>query len=71
MAKSNVSDIRKKIGRPKHPTVPVLVRFEPGDIERLDRWRRHRVDQPTRPEAIRRLVELALKAKRYVTPAGG
>jgi hypothetical protein len=64
MAKSNVPDIRKKIGRPKHPTVPVLVRFEPEDIERLDQWRRHREGKPTRPESVRRLVELGLKAKR-------
>jgi hypothetical protein len=64
MSKSTVSDIRKKIGRPKHPTVPVLVRFEPEDIERLDQWRRHREGKPTRPDAIRRLVEWGLKTKR-------
>ena len=62
MAKSNVPDIRKKVGRPKHPTVPVLVRFEPDDIEHLDRWRNRQA--VTRPEAIRRLVEQGLKGKR-------
>jgi hypothetical protein len=62
MAKSKVPDIRKKIGRPKHPTVPVLVRLEPEDIGLLDRWRKRQAI--TRPEAIRRLLDLGLKAKR-------
>jgi hypothetical protein len=30
----------------------------------LDDWRRHQDDLPGRPEAIRRLVEIGLKAKK-------
>ncbi|WP_256375333.1 hypothetical protein [Bradyrhizobium sp. Ec3.3] len=32
-------------------------------LQNLDDWRRKQPDLPGRPEAIRRLVEIALKAK--------
>lgn len=37
------------------------VRLHPPDIEAIDEWRRTQSDLPSRPEAIRRLVELGLK----------
>lgn len=42
---------------------PVLVRVQPEMAKQLDDWRRKQDDLPGRPEAIRRLVELGLKAK--------
>jgi hypothetical protein len=42
---------------------PVLVRVQPDMAKQLDDWRRKQDDLPGRPEAIRRLVELGLKAK--------
>jgi hypothetical protein len=33
-------------------------------LKDLDDWRRQQEDLPGRPEAIRRLVEMAIKAKR-------
>ena len=39
------------------------VRVDPDLLKRLDDWRRKQEDVPTRPEAIRRLVEVGLKAK--------
>jgi metal-responsive CopG/Arc/MetJ family transcriptional regulator len=40
-----------------------MVRLEPAQFEVLDNWiKKHEV--ATRPEAIRRLVELGLKAKK-------
>ncbi|MCP1754391.1 hypothetical protein ABIF29_009620 [Bradyrhizobium elkanii] len=33
-------------------------------LQNLDDWRRKQEDLPGRPEAIRRLVELGLKAKK-------
>ena len=42
---------------------PVLVRIQPDMGKQLDDWRRKQDDLPGRPEAIRRLVELGLKAK--------
>jgi hypothetical protein len=41
---------------------PVLVRVQPDMAKQLDDWRRKQEDLPGRPEAIRRLVELGLKA---------
>jgi hypothetical protein len=64
MPKSTVSDIRKRrIGRPPVNAVPVLVRIPPAEIEPIDAWIAKQKEPPSRPEAIRRLVELGLKAK--------
>ncbi len=41
-----------------------MVRVQPDMAKLLDDWRRKQEDLPGRPEAIRRLVELGLKAKR-------
>jgi hypothetical protein len=41
----------------------VGVRVQPDMAKLLDDWRRKQDDLPGRPEAIRRLVELGLKAK--------
>ena len=53
--------IRKKRGPP--PTgkgEPILVRLQPVPLAELDSWIARQHDQPSRPEAIRRLVERAL-----------
>ena len=50
----------------KRPAVtgdPVMVRIQPDMAKALDDWRRQQEDLPGRPEAIRRLVDLGLKAK--------
>jgi hypothetical protein len=41
----------------------VGVRVQPDMAKELDDWRRKQDDLPGRPEAIRRLVEIGLKAK--------
>jgi hypothetical protein len=41
----------------------VGVRIQADMAKQLDDWRRKQDDLPGRPEAIRRLLELALKAK--------
>lgn len=41
-----------------------MVRVHDTGLEAIDSWRRKQTDLPSRPEAIRRLVELGLKAKR-------
>jgi hypothetical protein len=66
MAKSIVSNIRKKtIGRPRVDAMPVMVRIPPDELALLDAWIKAKpVPKPSRPEAIRRLVELGLKVKR-------
>ena len=42
----------------------VGVRIQPDMAKSIDSWRRQQADLPGRPEAIRRLVELGLKAKK-------
>jgi hypothetical protein len=41
----------------------VGVRVQPDMAKQLDDWRRKQDDLPGRPEAMRRLVEIGLKAK--------
>ena len=41
----------------------VGVRIQPDLAKLIDDWRRGQEDLPGRPEAIRRLVEIGLKAK--------
>jgi hypothetical protein len=41
----------------------VGVRIQPDMAKLLDDWRRKQDDLPGRPEAIRRLLEIGLKAK--------
>jgi hypothetical protein len=66
MAKSRINDIpKKKRGRPATGKGEgVLVRFRPEGLDDVDAWIAKQADAPTRPEAIRRLVEIGLKAKK-------
>jgi len=43
----------------------VGVRVQPEMAKQLDDWRRKQEDLPGRPEAIRRLVEIGLKARKW------
>jgi len=52
-------DITKR--RPAQKGAPILVRLQPEPLAAVDAWREDQPDQPTRPEAIRRLVEKGLK----------
>jgi hypothetical protein len=53
-------------GRPRVDSDRVEVRFERGQLDALDAWRALQSDAPGRPEAIRRLIELGLKAAQEV-----
>lgn len=50
------------MGRPTVDSEAVNVRMERALLEKVDAWRNNALEQPSRPEAIRRLVEKALKA---------
>jgi hypothetical protein len=39
------------------------MRMDPGELAQVDEWRRKQPDIPSRAEAIRRLIQQALKAK--------
>jgi metal-responsive CopG/Arc/MetJ family transcriptional regulator len=52
----------QKRGRPRTGIgTPVQVRLRDDLLASLDRWRRKQSDLPNRPEAMRRLIEEALK----------
>ncbi len=62
---SRINDIKKsKRGRPPVESEAVTVRMNVDVLKTLDDWRRGQEDLPGRPEAIRRLVEMGLKAKK-------
>jgi metal-responsive CopG/Arc/MetJ family transcriptional regulator len=45
----------------KDQRIPVMMSAD--DVGAIDEWRRRQADLPSRSEAIRRLIELGLKAK--------
>jgi hypothetical protein len=65
MAKSNRDIPKKKRGPPSQGgrKPPQLVRMDDSLIAAIDGWRERHDDELSRPEAIRRLVEIGLKAK--------
>jgi hypothetical protein len=40
---------------------PVMVRFQPELLEALDAWCAEQLTRPSRPEAVRRIIEMGLK----------
>ena len=54
--------VKNKGGRPAVNAAPVTVRIPPDLLERLDVARRDMEGLPSRPEAIRRLIEMGLNA---------
>jgi hypothetical protein len=53
------------MGRPpgRVQNTPFQMRASPEFLKSVDKWRAKQEDKPSRAEAIRRLVELGLKAK--------
>lgn len=63
MTPTKVSVVKKKIGRPRTGIGTLIgLRWHEPALEAIDEWRRQRPDLPSRAAAIRRLVELGLKA---------
>ena len=58
-----IPNIKKSRGRPRIDATPIGLRIPPPQLARLDAWIANQPDpKPTRPEAIRRLIETGLKA---------
>ncbi len=56
---------RNRKGRPATGTNPSIgVRMAADEIDLIDAWRIRQPGVPTRPEAIRRLVKLALEMQK-------
>jgi hypothetical protein len=65
MGKSNKVIPKKKRGRPATGNDPVTaLRLSRELTKAIENWAADQEDEPNRSEAIRRLVELGLKAKR-------
>ena len=65
MSKSISDNGKNPVGRPKVGAILIGVRVPPAGVAALDAWIKKRAaDNLTRPEAIRRLVEIGLKAKK-------
>jgi hypothetical protein len=66
MAKStrDTTKIAEKIRRkrPPAPGTPVMTRLQPDQLAKLDAWIKRQDDELSRPEAVRRLVDLGLAA---------
>jgi hypothetical protein len=67
MARRSVVPQKKKRGAPGKGTL-IALRLAPGLLARVDRWAVSQKDAPSRPEAIRRLVELGLAPPAGVRP---
>jgi hypothetical protein len=64
MAKESIPVTRKKRGRPATGQDPVLtIRLPLALRATIEGWAKQQKDKPTRSEAIRRLIEIALTAK--------
>ena len=63
MKASTRDNTKMRKPRAKEPGELIGVRMQAEPLERLDAWRRRQDDLPGRPEAIRRLIELGLRAK--------
>ena len=57
---SLVVRVYRKTNRPDALGVMVGVRLQPDALATLDAWRADQADGPTRPEAVRRLIDAAL-----------
>jgi hypothetical protein len=61
----SISSAKKRTrGRPRVDATPVNTRCPPAELRALDAWIAGQpAPKPSRPEAVRRLVEQALKAQ--------
>lgn len=59
---TKISNMTKKAGRPLGRKQDRLVQMRLSEefITKIDEWRRHQPDLPSRTEAVRRMVEQAL-----------
>jgi hypothetical protein len=65
MAKSNKVIPKKGRGRPPTGRDPLTaLRLPPVLLQAVETWAADQADEPNRSEAIRRLLELGLKAKK-------
>jgi hypothetical protein len=64
MARQTVTPKKKRGPSPTGKGTPITVRLQPSNLAMVDDWASQQDDQPSRPEAIRRMIEQVLKKKR-------
>jgi hypothetical protein len=70
MARQTVLSQKKRGPAPTGKGTLIGVRLQPAPLSELDAWAARQDDTPSRPEAIRRLVELGLAgAKKFAAPS--
>jgi hypothetical protein len=50
--------------------VPIVTRLQPEQLAQLDKWIAEQDDKPSRPEAVRRLMQFGLETGSGKPPAG-
>jgi hypothetical protein len=68
MGKQTVLAKKRRGPPPTGKGVQVVVRLQPNPLHALDKWAAKQTDHPTRAEAIRRLVQIALTGKTKAKP---
>jgi hypothetical protein len=63
MSGSTGDNTKTRRKRPKQTGLLVGTRLQPELLAQLDEWRRGQPDLPTRPEAIRRIIEQAVRGR--------
>ncbi|PDT76992.1 hypothetical protein CO675_10425 [Bradyrhizobium sp. C9] len=64
MKRQTVITQKKRGPPPTGKGTLIGVRMQPDDLSAVDKWIAEQDAAPTRPEAIRRLVEIGLKANK-------
>jgi hypothetical protein len=66
MAKSTrgITKKRQRKKRPPKAGTPVVVRLQDQPLKQLDSWRSKQDGKPSRPEAIRQLIEIVLGSEK-------
>ncbi|HET8727724.1 MAG TPA: hypothetical protein VFO41_09460 [Alphaproteobacteria bacterium] len=52
-----------KISMQGQKTMPLMVRLTSEQIDAIDAWRRLQKDPPSRPEAVRRFIDIAVSSE--------
>lgn len=61
MTKQETLQPKKRGPKPTGIGTPIQVRLQPETLAAVDEWRKNQAELPSRPGAIRKLIELGLK----------
>lgn len=61
---ASVQPLKRKGPAPTGKGTPVQVRLQHDQLAEVDAWRESRADKPSRPEAIRQLIAIAMQDRR-------